>query len=357
MATSVILPCMGLTTVEGTVIKWLKREGDSVTKDEPLVEVETDKAVTQVEAPESGILLRIVQREGSVVPVTHTLCYIGRQGEELTTQAELTQAVAAPQSQNAENAEPASMAARSPTPEPSSLSTTMAVPSGTSVPPSAVSRTIARHMAESSQTVACVTISTEVDMTETVRLREELSRQRATPDGPRISCTHIAVKAAALALRQQPMMNGRLLDDRIQLLEEINVGIAVGSPDGVVVPVIRRADHKTLASITREADRLLECARTGTLPAEDVSGGSFTVTDLGEYEVDAFTPIVSLPQVGTLGLGRIVERPVVFEGAITARAMMFLSLSFDHRVIDGGPAASFLRQVKQCLENPCTLLL
>ena len=218
-------------------------------------------------------------------------------------------------------------------------------------------RTIAQRMALSAQTVARVTLTTEADVTELAKMRDYLVRESEKRHGIRISYTDLIIMAAARALRQHPMMNARLLQDEIQLLDEVNIGIAVAVPQGLIVPVVHNVDAKGLISIARETMEKAERARAGDLTPDDVAGGTFTVTNLGIYEIDAFTPIVNVPETGILGVGRINEKPIVFEGEITKRAMMFLSLSFDHRVIDGAPAADFLCSLKHTLENPCVLLV
>lgn len=463
MARNVIMPYMGLTTVEGTVVRWLKREGDEVKKDEPLVEVLTDKVNTQVEAPESGILLKIVAPEGTVVPVTSTLCWIGQPGEKVPEDGQPAAEAAVAAAAVAEQPAPAAAApdetyvkaspvakrlarehgvdlaritgtgpggriveedvlkfvraqaqpapaeeAIKASPLARNLAREMGVdlstvtgtgpggritredvevaaekrkavapplaaeaapraaapampstpaPVASTVPLIGLRRTIAQRMAQSSQTVARVTHTTEVDMTEAVKMREQLVGESERLYGIRISYTDIIVKVVARALRQHPMMNARLVENEIQLLDQVNVGVAVAVPQGLVVPVVHNADQKDLIAIARESREKVERARAGTLTPDDIAGGTFTVTNLGAYEIDAFTPIVNLPEVGILGVGRIVEKPAVFQGEIAKRSMMFLSLSFDHRVVDGAPAAEFLRSVKQSLERPYTLLL
>jgi pyruvate dehydrogenase E2 component (dihydrolipoamide acetyltransferase) len=163
------------------------------------------------------------------------------------------------------------------------------------------------------------------------------------------------VKASARALGQHPRLNARLDENEIRLLPDIHIGLAVALDDGLVVPVIRNADQKSVAALSRERARLADRARAGQLTADEMSGGTFTVTNLGMYDIDGFTPIVNPPEVAILGVGRIVEKIVVYQGKIAQRAMMTLSLSFDHRLVDGAPAAAFLQNLKQRLENPAGL--
>jgi pyruvate dehydrogenase E2 component (dihydrolipoamide acetyltransferase) len=204
-------------------------------------------------------------------------------------------------------------------------------------------------MLQSLQTTAQVTLTTEADVTDAMRLREGLARQ--WPDGG-LSPLHLVIKATARALKEHPRMNAIQKEHEIELVQEVNIGVAVSLQEGLIVPTLRRADEKHLADIARESHALALKAREGQASYDEVTGGTFTITNLGSYGIDAFTPIINAPQVGILGLGRVVEKPVVYQGEIAKRSMMFLSLTFDHRVIDGAPAAAFLAAVKGHLEDP-----
>ena len=217
------------------------------------------------------------------------------------------------------------------------------------VPIRGIRQTIATRMVQSLQTTAQVTLTTEVDVTDAMRLREGLARQ--WQDGG-LSPLHLVIKATARALKEHPRMNAIQKEHEVELVQEINVGVAVSLQEGLIVPTIRRADAKHLAEIAREARDLADKAREGKASYDEVTGGTFTITNLGAYGIDAFTPIINSPQVGILGVGRVVEKPVVYQGEIAKRSMMFLSLTFDHRVIDGAPAAEFLSTVKGHLEDP-----
>jgi pyruvate dehydrogenase E2 component (dihydrolipoamide acetyltransferase) len=217
------------------------------------------------------------------------------------------------------------------------------------VPVRGIRQTIATHMLQSLHTMAQVTLTTEVDVTDAMKLREGLSRQ--WQDGG-LSPLHLVIKATARALKEHPRMNAIQKEHEVELVQEINVGVAVSLQEGLIVPTIRRADEKPLAELARESRDLANKAREGKASYDEVTGGTFTITNLGSYGIDAFTPIINSPQVGILGVGRVVEKPVVYQGEITKRSMMCLSLTFDHRVIDGAPAAEFLGTVKGCLEDP-----
>jgi pyruvate dehydrogenase E2 component (dihydrolipoamide acetyltransferase) len=217
------------------------------------------------------------------------------------------------------------------------------------IPITGMRQTIASRMLDSLQTMAQLTLSTEADVTEAMQIREGLARQWT--DGG-LSPLHFVVKAAACALKEHPRMNALQREGAIELVDEINIGIAVALPEGLIVPTLRRADEKSLADIAREARELADTVRQGKASYEMVTGGTFTLTNLGAYDIDAFTPIINPPQVGILGMGRVVEKPAVYQGGIAKRSLMFLSLTFDHRVIDGVPAAAFLRDIKAYLEDP-----
>jgi pyruvate dehydrogenase E2 component (dihydrolipoamide acetyltransferase) len=217
----------------------------------------------------------------------------------------------------------------------------------------ATRRVIAQRMLESSQTTAPVTLTTEVDATELVTLREQLKQDNpGAQDIP--TYTDLLAKICAHALVQHPALNARIEGGEIVTLAGVNVGIAVDTERGLLVPVVRAVESKSVRQIAAESRPLLERARAGKLPADEMRGGTFTITNLGMYEIDAFTPIINLPECAILGVGRIVAKPVVFGGAkeITVREMMFLSLTFDHRLVDGAPAARFLQRVKQLVEKP-----
>lgn len=214
------------------------------------------------------------------------------------------------------------------------------------VPMAGIRAAIARRMSESLHTMAQLTLFTEADVTELVAHRETLKSQAP------VTYTDLLVRAAALALRQHPHINVILDEDAIRILPDIHIGIAVAVPDGLVVPVIRDADKKSPAQLARERAQLVERARSGRLTTEEMSGGTFTVTNLGVYEIDGFTPIINPPEAAILGVGRIVEKVVVHRGKIAQRSMMTLSLTIDHRLVDGAPGAAFLQTIKRLLEAP-----
>jgi len=219
------------------------------------------------------------------------------------------------------------------------------LPAGGTISMTGVRATIARRMYESLQSMAQLTLHTEADVTDLVGWRDRLKQQAP------VTYTDLIVHACALALRQHPHINATLDGDVIRLLLHVNIGVAVALEDGLIVPVIADADRKSVTELAGVRQRLIERARAGQLTMEEVSGGTFTVTNLGMYDIDGFTPIINPPEVAILGVGRIVEKVAIRQGKVAQRAMMTLSLTFDHRAVDGAPAAAFLQSVKQLLES------
>ena len=227
---------------------------------------------------------------------------------------------------------------------------------GGRVPFAGVRRLTAERMFQSVQSTAQLTLVAEVDATEAVRLREQLLPEWERTDGVRLSFNDLIVKACAKALGEHPYMNASLAGDEIVLHPEVNVGIAVALEDGLVVPVIRNAANRQLREIALEAKGLADRARRKALSPDDMRGGTFTVTNLGSYGIEFFTPIINPPEAAILGVGRVAERPAVYNGEVCKRSLMYLSLTFDHRLVDGAPAARFLGRIREMLERPYLLL-
>jgi pyruvate dehydrogenase E2 component (dihydrolipoamide acetyltransferase) len=231
------------------------------------------------------------------------------------------------------------------------------VAAGQTVPLVGMRRTIAERMLRSQQTVAEVTITAEADVGEVVKLREQVSAEWEKQHGFKVSYTEVIVKAVARALREHPYLNSSLGDDGIRLHADVNVGVGVAVDDGLIVPVIRQADQKSLLEIAAAIRGLSDRARKGQLTRDDVGGGTFTISNMGMLGVESFTPIVNWPECAILGVGRVAERAVVRDGQIVARPTLWLSLTFDHRIVDGAPAARFLSRVRQLLESPYLLFV
>jgi len=369
------MPRLSLTMKTGTVVQWFKKEGETVQKGEPLVEVLSEKVTYDVEAPESGVLRKILAQEGTDVPVTQAIGIIAVPDEQIseveaapTTPAEeAAKAEVVSERKLVEKVEErilASPAAKRLARE-HGVDLSKVVGTGPErriveddvkrflegtkvmprvrevVPLIGIRKTAAERVSLSARTAPHSTVTMEVDMTNAVRLHEETQA----------SYTDILVKAVAQALREHPIMNSTLENEQIKIFEDINVGVAVATEKGLVVPVVHNADKKLLSEIASAIRLLVDKAREGKLTREDVTGGTFTITNLGMYGVDVFIPIINPPETAILGVGRVFEKPVVVNKEITVKPTMQLSLSFDHRIVDGAPAAQFLQKVKQLLES------
>ncbi len=356
---------------ECVVVTWLKREGDYVREGEDLVVLQVEKVSYDVPSPVSGRLVAILVPQGQVARRGEALARVEVAEEKVPAgpAAEPTERPAAPPAASAreERILASPMAKRLAREHNIDLRQVKGTGRGgritekdvrayieaqqraareTVIPMAGMRATIARRMVESLHTMAQVTLFTEADVTDLVALYERLKAE-----APGVSYTDFVVRACALALREHPRLNAVLEKDVIRLLPDIHIGIAVALEDGLVVPVIRHADQKDIQTLVEVRQELVERARAGRLTQEEMSGSTFTVTNLGMYEIDGFTPIVNPPEVAILGVGRIVEKVVIHKGKIAQRAMMTLSLTFDHRVVDGAPAAAFLRTVKHMLET------
>jgi pyruvate dehydrogenase E2 component (dihydrolipoyllysine-residue acetyltransferase) len=406
VAVEAVMPKFGLTMTEGTIQKWFKAEGEAIKVGEPLFEVETEKVLYEIESLASGTVAKLLYPVEAVVPVGLPVAVIAEAGENVAEVA-ARYGTGAPTATTAATPAPATPAAPSPAsattpaggrregapvtpaarklaeehkvdlsrvagtgpggrvtredvqkvidaggqaPAPSAAPSPAATPvvsapAGQSLPLRGVRKVIAERMHRSLQGSAQLTITTEVDVSQLIDRRQEVQREfNAT-------YTDFIIQACAHALKQHARMNAALDGDAIHLQEQISVGVAVALDEGLIVPVIHNTDKKSLKDIAQEARGLAEKARAGKLTLEEVSGGTFTVSNLGMYGVDGFTPILNTPQTGILGVGRIVEKPVIYRGEIAKRSMMVLSLTFDHRVIDGAPAGAFLQTVADLLAH------
>jgi pyruvate dehydrogenase E2 component (dihydrolipoamide acetyltransferase) len=220
------------------------------------------------------------------------------------------------------------------------------------IPVTGVRGIIAARMAASSNTAANVTLTTETDATAFVELRATLAAH-----GVAVTYNDLLMAALGRALREHPRMNASLDGDTIRVWKRIHVGLAVDTERGLIVPVVRDVDQKRVGEIAQESARVVAAARNGTAQPEELREGTFTLTNLGMFRIDAFTPIINMPECAVLGVGRIKPRPQLVDGAVVERRMMWLSLTFDHRLVDGGPAARFLQRVAELVEQPLLLLI
>jgi pyruvate dehydrogenase E2 component (dihydrolipoamide acetyltransferase) len=226
----------------------------------------------------------------------------------------------------------------------------------TSLPFSGMRKSIAENMHASLQNTAQLTIFTEVDVTEMIRFRDRVKEEYKKDDSVRISYNDIIILATSRALKRHSILNSTLVGDKILLHDAVHMGIAVALPEGLIVPVLRDTDKKGLVEIASGARQLARKARDGTLEIDEVTGGTFTISNLSMFQVDGVTPILKPPETGILGVGRVKEKPAVYKGEIAIRSMMFLNLTFDHQVVDGAPAAEFLETVARYLQEPYLIL-
>jgi pyruvate dehydrogenase E2 component (dihydrolipoamide acetyltransferase) len=446
---SIIMPVLGMNQDSGKIVRWLVAEGQPVNKGEPLLEVETDKAVAEIEAPATGILGKVSAREGDEVPVGTLIAVILPEGQPQDQPAVAAQPSpqakpAAPQipapkaspiaariaaehnldlalvhadggrvekadvlayieAQKKTGRQPASPKARrlaaerkldlaalkgsgpggavltadveastvqpaavpqseptlpgQPQVPPASLPPAQTGGLGAEVPfseisPSSIGRIMSERTAAAWREAPHFFLMREVDATRLIAWREAAGVET----GVKITYTDLLVRLAAFALRKHPRLNARFQSGKIQLLEEINIGIAAAVEDGLVVPVIHSADEKSVTQIASTRLELVERARSGRLRPEDISGGTFTISNLGMYGVDAFLAVLNPPQAAILAVGRIAERVVAVAGQPAVRPVMGLSLSFDHRVVDGARGAMFLDTLARLVEEPLTLI-
>jgi pyruvate dehydrogenase E2 component (dihydrolipoamide acetyltransferase) len=366
MPAEVIMPALGMAQETGKVLRWLKEDGARVAKGEPLLEVETDKVTVEIEAPADGTLTGRAAPEGAEVPVGSVIALVLAEGEEFAPTPEPVPVAVAESAPPAAAVAAAAAALReSPrrplaSPKARRLARTRGVdlaalagsgPSGAVVAADVeragaspalaagpVWRLMAERMARAWREVPQFVLAREVDA------RRLLHRDEG------VSVTDLLVEASARALARHRRLTASWQDGRLVAGEGVNVGVAVATAEALVVPVIHDADRLSLAEISTRRRGLAEAARAGRLRPEDVQGGTFTISNLGMYGVDAFQAIVNPPQAAILAVGRIVERPVAVDGAIAARPVLTLTLSFDHRVVDGARGAEFLDTLASLVE-------
>jgi pyruvate dehydrogenase complex dihydrolipoamide acetyltransferase long form len=412
MPVELTIPKLGMTMKEATIARWIKGDGDPVKAGEVVLVIETEKITYEVEAPAEGFL-QILEPAGAVLPVG------ARVGVLL---AERTAASAAPPAPEAEPSQPvppvsspahggsgvvppapaasgrpkASPLARriardrgvdlarvsgtgpggrivqedvlryierGPLPTPAEAGSALGAMAGKSVramhPVSGMRRQIFKHMHLSLQETAQITLTSEVDATELQRLRRSLIR-RHEKDDVRISYNAILVRVVAQVLTEQPWVNASVDGDRVIHWADVHVGVAMELDEGLIVPVVRNADRRTVLDIERTLQELFQRARGRKLLPDDIQGGTFTISNLGHLGIDAFTPILNRPESGILGVGRMTERPVAVRRdgrpEVEIRQRMVLSLTVDHRVVDGAPGARFLRRIAEFIEDPYLMI-
>ncbi len=390
MITKVVMPMLGWTMKEGTIVTWLKKEGEGVEKGEPLLEVETGKVLKDIESPGTGILRIILIPEESTVPVTEILAIIAEPQEDIPDLQNMIEKakvlLESPEATSIEKSEDRIIKKHPVKRKISPVAKKIAEknnidfnritgtgPNGrivrkdvfefiemTKYMPrikeviklTGIRKITADRLSFSYRTAVHVTITMAMNMLEMVKLRHKLLPEIEKKVQSRVTYTDMLVKVLAQTLEEYPILNSTLEDEEIKILENINIGIAVDTEIGLVVPVVREANKKSLTEIALLTRKLIEKARSGNLALNEATGGSFTITNLGMFGIDQGTPIINPPEIAILGMGRIAEKPVVIDGRIEIRPMMNITLSFDHRVIDGALAARFLQNMKQKIEKP-----
>jgi pyruvate dehydrogenase E2 component (dihydrolipoamide acetyltransferase) len=418
MANQVTLPRLGQGMESGTIVKWLKSEGEAVEKGEPLYELDTEKVTQEVEADFSGTLLKIMAGEGEEIEVGKAVAVIGEEGEEVSAESddsaegEVEDPTKVTEEEGAEEGEPApereeerkrGREADEPAPRPevaeqrqdggrvkasplarriarergidlsglrgtgpegrivaedverAGAAPAVAAPAAAAaeaetIPLTGIRKTIARRMTEAWEAPA-FQITMTADMSSAIRLREALV-ERTGEGEARPTYSDILTKVCAVALMRHRAMNALFAGDEIQLQPTANVGIAVAVPNGLVVPVLRNCEAKTIPQLAAERADVVERTRGGKLQAQDLESGTFTISNLGMYGVERFVAVLNPPQAGILAVGAIEERAVARDGEVVARPVMEMTLTCDHRSVDGATASEFLRTVKQFLEEP-----
>lgn len=388
LVTSVKMPKLSWTMTEGIVAKWHKKVGDEVKKGEPICEIETEKSLDELEAPESGILRKIVIPDGSVAKVNQIIAIIAEADEPLPEKLPVEEVAPKPEvvgEEVAEAKEP-EVVIREERIKISPIAKKLAQEHGINleeikgmgpdgrivkedvlkaiekaeqekvVPLTRIRKVIKDRLSYSLKTALHVPLTIEVDMTYAIELLKSLGPEIEKTHNILPSITSLLVKAVAKSLEDHPILNSRLENERIVISKDINIGVAVAIENGLVVPVIHNANEKSIVEIAKSLKELAEKARKESLTTEESTRGTFTVSNLGMFGIDIFAPIINPPESAILGVGRIVKKPVVFNDEITGRSMMTLTLVFDHRIMDGAVAAKFLQTLKETLENPQDLI-
>jgi len=410
MPFQVIMPKLSDAMTEGRVLQWLKKEGDRVQGGDVLASIETDKAEIELEAFGSGVLRKILAGDGQTVPVGQLIGIVAEPDEDITGLVSAAPAAGAPAAPKVESkpATPAPSSAAAPAAPPAPpeagwipaspiarrmardagidlaqvkgsgpggrilerdveayLATQAQRLAGAEVPLgerefedkelSTIRKTIATRMVQSKAPIPHFTVTVEADMGAALELRKSLNAIEANVE--KLSLNDIIIKATALALQRHPAVNATYNNGQVRLFKRVHMGMAVAIEDGLIVPVIRECDRKSLGDIAREARSLINRARARKLRPEEYSSGTFAISNLGMYDVVEFTAVIDPAHGAILAVGAIEEKPVVLDGQIVVRQRMRLTGAFDHRIIDGAMGARFLQELKKILENPVQLLL
>ncbi|XP_061984248.1 dihydrolipoyllysine-residue succinyltransferase component of 2-oxoglutarate dehydrogenase complex 2, mitochondrial-like [Populus nigra] len=369
-----VVPFMGESITDGTLAKFLKNPGDRVEVDEPIAQIETDKVTIDVASPEAGVIKELIAKEGDTVEPGTKIAVISKSGEGVAHAAPSENASkkaapkqSAPEMKDEEKIKPKVEASpvpakpKTPAPPPPKRSATepQLPPKEKErrVPMTRLRKRVATRLKDSQNTFALLTTFNEVDMTNLMKLRSEYKDAFVEKHGVKLGLMSGFIKAAVSGLQNQPIINAVIDGDDIIYRDYIDISIAVGTPKGLVVPVIRNAEKMNFAEIEKEINTLAKKANDGTISIDEMAGGSFTISNGGVYGSLLSTPIINPPQSAILGMHSIVSRPMVVGGNVVPRPMMYIALTYDHRLIDGREAVFFLRRIKDVVEDPRRLLL
>ena len=380
------VPTLGESVTEATVGTWFKKAGDNVAVDEMICELETDKVTIEVPSNINGVVSKIIVKEGETVELDAILALL-EEGAATVEKSEKSNTETAEKNipekpKNYKNAPSAEKIMKEKNIDPSSLKGTgregrimkedvMSLPSNQNIQKSDVvsptseekvkmtrlRQTIARRLKESQNTAAMLTTYNEADMTAILKIRSEFKDQFFSKHGVKLGFMSFFVKACCKALDEVPEVNAQIDGDHIIYKHYVNMGVAVGTDNGLVVPVLKSANTMNFSDIEKEINRMGLLARDGRLTIEDMTGGTFTISNGGIYGSLMSSPILNSPESGILGMHKIQERPMAIDGKIEIRPMMYLALSYDHRIVDGKGAVTFLVRVKENLEDPRRLLI
>ena len=397
MSTELIVPTLGESITEATVSKWLKKIGEPFEIDEPLVEIETDKITVEVPAPSAGVLSKIKVKEGKDVSIGGVLGIISesdgttppkekKQSQTKVVKEDTTKTKPDPNNQsNLKKDSKLSPSVKKILEEnnldsskvnssredgrltkadvmehlnnPSKNNKKSTVGKEEIVPMSKIRRTIATRLKEAQNTAAILTTFNEVDMSEIIKVREAKKEDFMKRYDVKLGFMSFFVKASVMALQEFSAVNAEIRDENIIYKNHFDIGIAVGTEKGLVVPVLKNADKMTFGDIEKQIVELSTKAKEGTLTMDDLSGGTFTISNGGVYGSMLSTPIINYPQSGILGMHNIIKRAVVVDDEIVIRPMMYLAFSYDHRIIDGKESVGFLVKLKELLESPSAIVL
>ncbi|KAL2503206.1 Dihydrolipoyllysine-residue succinyltransferase component of 2-oxoglutarate dehydrogenase complex 2 [Forsythia ovata] len=370
----VVVPQMGESISDGTLATFLKKPGDRVEADEPIAQVETDKVTIDVNSPEAGVIQKFIVKEGDTVEPGTKIAVISKSGEGATHVApsdekpsEKAAPSPSPPAEEKEKPKPkvettpvAEKPKESSLPPPKSSATEPQLPPKERerrVPMTRLRKRVATRLKDSQNTFALLTTFNEVDMTNLMKLRSDYKDAFVEKHGVKLGLMSGFVKAAVTALQNQPIVNAVIDGDDIIYRDYVDISIAVGTPKGLVVPVLRNAGSMNFAEVEKEINTLAKKATAGTISIDEMAGGTFTISNGGVYGSLLSTPIINPPQSAILGMHSIVNRPMVVGGNIVPRPMMYIALTYDHRLIDGREAVFFLRRIKDVVEDPRRLLL